>query len=96
MKYLLLICSILGFSYVYAELPGQVKDIPTQSNLEYLDDKVSNFVAPSFTKERIVNKLGVLGGLIVCSNCATPYTVCVGTKTTNGGWSKLNTTTACQ
>jgi len=39
---------------------------------------------------------GVAGGLISCSNCSVPYTVCVGSGTGVGAWTKLNSADHCQ
>jgi hypothetical protein len=81
-------------SYSYAEIPGQVKDVPTTENLEYLDSRITAFTPPSFKKEEVATKKVIPGALIACTNCSTPYSLCIGTASNT--WVKVNTTSACQ
>lgn len=79
--------------------PGAVLDVrgnsffgtaPTQSTVT----AAGYFQAPQFTKTQIDTLVGVLGAMIVCSNCALPYDVCVGTGTAASQWMALGNSAA--
>ena len=47
------------------------------------------FTPPAYTKTAIDTLNGVLGALIICTDCAQPYDVCVGTGTAASQWRAL-------
>ena len=48
-----------------------------------------------YAKATINATNGTLGALIQCTDCARPYTICVGTGTARGAWRELTLSTNC-
>jgi hypothetical protein len=50
----------------------------------------------SKTKAELNALVGVIGGIIACSDCTVNYSICVGAGTTTGAWTLLNAAGHCE
>lgn len=82
MKYILILCSILGFSYVYAELPTPSADPKAKQTDEYIDskiDKVQGYFSNSKSTATFSGWIDI--GVEVVSPAACGTNVCTATCT---------------